>query len=292
MKRYVLTAIVSLLVVCFIAPAFAVDVMVGAKTGYFMWRPYFKDVETGFFQDIKNGTGALYGPALSVIFNEQFSFSGVALFGTQQAHWTLDNSYDTAETKYRNGTYYIESHRIDIDSALSYRLSGSFKLFAGYKYQRVVSTVKYTEQQSQDLNNDELIAYKETDKITALQHGPALGVGYSLPFGGNMFFSTNVSLIYMWGQFKVVLDSVLYDETLGFQPQHIRNDYKLIELDTTSFGVNVEPAFGVQVNKNLVLTLGVRYQWLHINTEDFEEKPKNGLNDHLVGGFVSVLLVF
>ncbi len=290
MKR--LASVIVFVLVLSAVPAFAMDVMVGAKAGYFMWRPYFKDVETGFFQDIEIGTGALYGPAVSLIFNENVSFSGVALFGTQQAHWTLDDSYDANDAKYRNGTYFIESNRIDIDSALSYRLSGSFKAFGGYKYQRVISTVKYTEGQSPDLNDTDIAAYKESDEITAYQHGPALGVGYSYPFGGNMFFSANISAIYMWGNFKVVLDSVLYDGSGTFEPGHVRNDYKLIELDTTSFGLNVEPAFGVQVNKNLVLTLGVRYQWLHIDTENFSEKPKNGMNDHLLGGFMSVLFVF
>jgi len=292
MKRRVLLFIVSLLVLGCAVPSFAMDVMVGAKTGYFMWRPYFKDIEASFFQDIEIGSGALYGPALSLIFDENVSFSGVALFGSQQAHWNQDNYVDPDGPTYKNGTYFIESDRIDVDTAVSYRLSEGFKLFAGYKYQRVLSIIKYTETQSTSLDGDNLAAYKESDEITATQHGPALGVGYSLPFGGNMFFSTNVSAIYMWGNLKVMLDSVYYDGTGILQPQHVRNDVELIDVDTTSFGVNIEPAFGVRVNEHLVLTLGARFQWLHLRTDDFEAIPESGMDDYLAGAFMSVLFVF
>ena len=88
------------------------------------------------------------------------------------------------------------------------------------------------------------------------------------------------------------MDSVYYDGTGILQPQHVRNDVELLDVDTTSFGVNIEPAFGVRVNENLVLTLGVRYQWLHLKTEDYPALPKSGMDDHLAGAFISVLLVF
>ena len=37
--------------------------------------------------------------------------------------------------QYQTGSFTLDIDRIDIDSALSYRLTENFKVFAGYKYQ-------------------------------------------------------------------------------------------------------------------------------------------------------------
>jgi hypothetical protein len=66
MKRIIL--IIVLLMACLVlSPASAIDFIVGAKSGYYVWVPYFKDMKGSGIEDMDQGSGVLYGPVFSVL---------------------------------------------------------------------------------------------------------------------------------------------------------------------------------------------------------------------------------
>ncbi len=118
MKRRVLMFLVSLLVVCCAAPSFAMDVIVGAKAGYYVWRPFYNEVGASGMSDIDYGTGMLAGPIVSLLLSPDLTFSLAGLAGRQSTHWQSTFS-DFDSTQNVSGGYYFDTLRVDIDSALS-----------------------------------------------------------------------------------------------------------------------------------------------------------------------------
>lgn len=282
MKKFLICVFIML----FSLPAFAMDVMLGAKTGYFIWRPFFKDVDVDFFKSIEKGDGVLYGPVISIIPSADFSFSLAGLFGTQKSDWYTDRKYNTENNSYVTGNYSMNVKRIDIDSALSYRLLSNLKCFAGYKFQSTESKLRYVEHKSADLNDSDIHVFTEKTDVEVVQHGPALGLGYFQALGQKYFVSANLSFLYMFCKFTTSQTLHHYEgdggDTLYYDGA--------IDSKAKSTGLNFEPSIGATVDENLILTLGGRFQWIRNKVDDsnFEEANKP-LNDYLYGIFVSAL---
>ncbi len=94
--------------------------------------------------DIDYGTGMLAGPIVSLLLSPDLTFSLAGLAGRQSTHWQSKFS-DYSAAQEVSGGYYFDALRVDIDSALSYRLSDNFKVFAGYKLLYLSTDYKYTE---------------------------------------------------------------------------------------------------------------------------------------------------
>lgn len=281
--------IVLFLVFVVTAPVSALDFIVGAKAGYYGWEPFLKELSGSGFSEIDVGTGVLYGPVFSVLLTPDVSLSLAALTGIQSTHWSAQ--YDPYESYYLAATYFFESRRTDVDSALSYRIMQNLKLFLGYKYQYIKSTLQYTELRT-DVNKDitEGLYLFDMDAET-LSHGPALGIGYSLPLGKSFFVTANLSGLYMWGYFEGKGDQYSYT---SFNTWTLEPPMK-VKIDTRQMGLNFEPSIGYSVGESgLIFTMGLRYQWLRTEfLEEFEPGEKLGdANDYLYGVFVSVLYAF
>jgi len=277
-----------------LTPAFSLDFIVGARGGYYVWKPYLQEMEGSGIEEIGDGTGVLYGPAISVIFNEAFTFSSTVLFGRQSTYWSNDDlEKEWGGTKISNGTFFAETNRIDVDSALSYRLSRLFKLFAGYKYQYTESYLKGTHL-NEDPSTTEEQLWRTDAVVKITSHGPALGVGYSRPLGTSFFVSANVSGLYMFGKYDLPKDDETTYTADGVDQINFESVYDAggFSWDTMNIGINVEPSVGMAVN-NVVATLGGRFQWV---TTRFTETPywgtNNWMNDFLYGVFVGALYQF
>ena len=227
-----------------------------------------------------------------MLFTENISASLAGLTGVQSTHWL--SKVASHEDYYTTGTFYLESRRTDIDAALSYRIHQNFKLFLGYKYQYIVSKLRYTE-----LRTDSSLVIDEIDvddiEIETPSHGPALGIGYSLPFGKGFFFAANLSGLYMRGRLTVdELWKLRY--SLGFNDPHLNEgSSKETRWDTEQMGVNFEPSIGFSAGESgLIFTLGFRYQWLRTKIDgDLEPGIKwPDMDDYLYGVFISVLYSF
>jgi hypothetical protein len=297
MKRRVLLFIVSLLVVCCAAPAFAMDVMMGAKAGYYVWTPFYKDFGASGMSDIDYGTGMLAGPIVSLLLSPDLTFSLAGLAGRQSTHWqSVFSDFHDPAIKITGG-YYFDTLRVDVDSALSYRLSDNYKLFVGYKFLYLSTDYKYTELRTTSgppPNSIDEIDVMDMRLVTPF-HGPALGVGASFPLSERVFASANVSGLYMMGNFKADRLVGYSDDGSGNLVQNTTLSMKSSKME--QFGLNVEPAIGFNPGGGLpIISLGVRFQWLRVRFT--EKRDWNGgetdkwFDDYLYGIFVSAVYVF
>ncbi len=136
----------------------AAEVSVGATTWYSWWKMQTsgsdgnKDIDPAF----------LYGPALSVKFNNDYNLTFVFLYG---------------KFGMKQETTTEEIARYDSDLALNYRIGNYFKIFAGAKY----------------------MGYEMTE-FHHRGIGPGAGISVVLPVGSNFFLLGNVSALYLWGK--------------------------------------------------------------------------------------------
>jgi len=186
----------------------------------------------------------------------------------------------------------MEMDRIDIDSALSLRLSERFKVFAGYKYQ------------NSDMKMESVTFERDTTGLSSGEHslitiempfhGPAFGVGFSAPFGERFFFASNLSAIYLWGKFDFKQDGYQYvDGDTAKHPSGGNGSVSGIKMNSRGF--NFEPTVGASLGDGLpIFTLGIRIQWLQTkftNAEQIDLESK-WCNDYQYGLFVSAVQQF
>jgi hypothetical protein len=294
MKKIALT-IVLLMACSVLSPAAAMDFIVGAKSGYYVWVPYFKDMRGGGIEDIDQGSGVLYGPVFSILITPDISFSLAGLTGIQSTYWNSNDEMKDWQAKPSrvNGTYYVNIRRTDIDSALSYRLSENFKVFLGYKYQQIETKLRATVR-AEVLATGVQTLYEGKVDIELPSHGPALGVGYSLSLGSGYFVASNLSLLYMWSEFDAKENrwDVYQPDTVTYF-NFFDGNYPLPKYDTKQVGINFEPSIGVKVGERTIYTLGFRFQWIRTKfVDDAPFAPSGWMNDYIYGAFVSVLFIF
>ena len=166
MKKLILLTAISFIWLTALLPlnVSAADITVGATTWYSWWD--FD--QSGNTNNTEFDSALLYGPALSVKFNEDYNMTFVFLYG----------NFDMNETDSGTGTKTTrELTRTDSDLALNYRLSNYFKIFAGAKY----------------------MSYKMPD-FDHSSIGPGAGISFVVPVGGDFFILGNISGLYLWGR--------------------------------------------------------------------------------------------
>lgn len=294
MKKLVLIILILLVS----SYSFAMDFLVGAKAGYFVWVPYFQEMNGSGIEELETGSGVLYGPAASVIITDDISFSGVMLYGKQSTYWKNDQTPKVFGTQsiVSTGTFYSEIQRVDVDSVLSYRLAEQVKLFVGYKYQYTEIKIRGTFMESNDgdISNYEAVQVGDVT-MEVPSHGPALGIGYSIALSQNFFATVNLSGLYMFSKQKYVKNRWVTYEDSGsvLVVSHIM-EASGIEFDTKQLGINIEPSAGIMIG-DIVTTLGLRIQWMRtkfvdepvIGTKHFA--PSGWMDDYLYGLFISVI---
>ena len=155
MKKYLLLALIAVCIGLIIpCKVYATDITLGATTWY---------VERDAPGDLTYDSTFMFGPVLSVKFNDDFNLTFVYLYGQ------FKDSYGIG----------IKIKRQDSDLALNYRLNDYFKLFGGIKY------MNYTFS-GQGLSED------------VYSYGPALGLSFTYPIVDNLFFLATLSGSYIW----------------------------------------------------------------------------------------------
>lgn len=300
MKKYILASLSA--IVFIVHPLFAVDnVLIGVKGWYASWDPLYVDVgdsfpETGW-QHLETGKGMLYGPSLGVSLSDRINLSVSYLFGTLQTQYekgyTATPSWDINKYEfYKIGK--AEVSRQDLDIALSYNTTQTFKVFAGFKYQPAEIKLKSagTDWQTADPTNTDVLRL-ESHTFKQKAYGPALGVGISYPLADVIAFTANLSLLYIVGDSEMVLEGVQYD---NIPPSSIESPYKEeFKIDISGMGINFEPAFVALLKEKLIFVLGFRFQYLRATAESsyfdttLGSKELDDLNDYYYGFYVSVL---
>ncbi|NMB65192.1 MAG: porin family protein [Spirochaetes bacterium] len=286
MKKFVLMTCIVCTILTLPALSQGAEYMAGVRTGYFAWQPYLKEIDASGMSDIKWGTGVLYGPIFSIMFTDDLSISVSALFGKQSTHWQSEFSYFDSSTRI-TGNYYFEGFRADVDSALSYRLSQYFKVFAGYKYQYMAMDYNYTELRTDSSNNITDVQVGAIKISTNLFHGPALGLGFNYPITDVYFFSINVSGLYMTGDIEFKVKGYESDPLKSIPDEKIESPIRQI-------GINVEPVIGMNPGNNLpIITVGIRYQKSRLQITSSELGLENKwLDDTIAGAFISIVFMF
>jgi len=128
-------------------------------------------------------------------------------------------------------------------------------------------------------------------------HGPALGIGISLPLNDRVFFSANTSVLYMVGAFDSKKNVRYQDEDSGAGLDgFIRVTDQMPKTRMEQFGLNVEPAIGFNPGDGLpIISLGLRFQWLRVHFTETEQEmpgPDDWMDDYLYGIFISAVYVF
>jgi hypothetical protein len=270
-------------------PLSAADYIVGVKGGYFLWDSYMKESNVSSFDRMERGDGVLYGPIFSVLFSQNLSLSFSGLMGRQSSQWLITNGHPEsgAATVSSNTTFTV--FRTDLDAALSFRMSQYFRFFAGYKYQHLAIELNDIRNGFDAGNNLYFTAVSESEIKTAY-HGPALGLGLSIPVTGKYFLAANLSAVYMPGQFQMDVNSYNYRTTDGFTVKH-DSSQKGIKSDLRNWGFNFEPTAGISPGEGLpIVTLGLRVQWTRVQfKEDLGDLSNAWLNDWVYGVFVGIM---
>ncbi len=280
-----------LLLLFAVSPLYAMDYILGVKGGYFFWEPSLKKSEINGFSQMDKGSGALYGPVFSVIFTPEISLSLSGLMGEQGTSWQTSRELNS-QGKYVSGDFSFNSKRYDLDGALSYRLGESFKVFAGYKYMYLKSRMQYTEFRV-DSNGKLEEVNIDDGEFKQPSHGPALGLGISIPLSKGYFFAVNLSGLYMKGKLEIQNKEYGGYESSNFTTPKVSDKDRNLKFDTEIWGGNLEPSVGVNMGEGMpIVTLGVRYQWLRIkyksNTTQ-DALPSKAMNDKVYGVFVGVM---
>lgn len=291
----------TLLILCqFSVSAFAMNYIVGAKGGYFEWRPYVQDMKGSGIEEMNNGNGVLYGPVLSVMLLPELSFSFAALYGNQSAFWSNNGTVKKwgpgNEITADSGTNYAEITRLDIDSAISYTIFENFKLIAGYKYQKIDCDISITFVTLDDGNGR---VYNELVTIETPSQGPAFGFGYTMPLGSNIFCAVNITGLYMFGKYEITENTMKAYEA-DSNTIVLRTEWNMPggPWDIRQYGFNIEPVFGANVQDNLIMTIGGRFQLIRTQFVDKplmsgdQIAPDGWMNDYLYGVFAGIMYMF
>ena len=168
MKRLLTLLIFVTICISVITPSkvYAVDITVGATTWYAWWEMNAGGGTIDFDPEF------MYGPALSVKFNDDFNLTFIYLYSK------FDHQMDSSKPKSKMTRY-------DSDLALNYRLNDYFKVFAGIKY---MGTSQPSGNGSSGWDQDSL--------------GPGLGLSCTYPITENIYGLATLSGFYLWGRFK------------------------------------------------------------------------------------------
>ena len=220
--------------------AYAVDITAGATTWYAWGRQYYtqKDNIDNYDADIKSDPAFLYGPALSVKFNDDFNLTFVYLYGKFSA---VKNDGSKADFK-----------RNDSDLALNYKLNDYFKVFIGAKY------LSYDIIPVKD-NFWGAMSFKVKDMDPHTSYGPGLGASATIPIIGNIFGLATISGLYLWGNEKV-------DITDGFN-----ENPRSLKIGYNEYGINSNISIAYYIAQySTVISLGSRFQFIMADYDDNE----------------------
>jgi hypothetical protein len=143
--------------------ASAIELSAGASTWYCWWKN--ADDE----KDMKLSPAFLYGPVLSMRFDESWSLAGVILYGEfTPKDKDRDRSPDSVS-------------RYDSDLSLNYNINRYFKIFSGGKFMGFTWKAGHTDG-------------------THWSAGPGLGIGSTLPLTESLYLLINLSGTYSWGK--------------------------------------------------------------------------------------------
>jgi hypothetical protein len=165
MNRYrvlLLALIASVVIAMFAIPSSlgAASLSIGGSAWYAWWDPHPS------VREADADPGIMYGPQVVLSFTPTISLSSSFLYGIFQYNGRSDG-----------GTCSMDIRRYDSDTTMVYALNSFVRFFGGVKY----------------------MGYKyEMGEHWSV--GPGAGFGFVIPMAENIFWTINISGIYLWGK--------------------------------------------------------------------------------------------
>lgn len=216
------------------------------SAGIYSWYAWW-DFPEDTYENIDTDPGLVYGPVLSVNFNETFSLSFVFLYGNFNAEGT-DNSDAVLYGGYVITNKY-DIDRYDGDTALNMKLNRYLKLFLGIKY----SAFKY------DLTASIPTGASYTAEFDHSTFGPGAGFSVIFPLYQGLYITGSFGGLYLRG-------SEEYSDSKGRTSNQDIKDYGYNT--GISLVYHIAPA-------STTISLGGRYQYIKTEYEDGFKNSSN-----------------
>ncbi len=246
----------ALMVVAFSGAALAVDLTVGASVWYAWWQFSSKETYDSVSNDDRD-SGFMYGPILSVKFNDTWALSTRFMTGSFGFAETIGYDYENAsDFVHRDKTY-----KFDSDTIVTYSVTRMFRIFGGVKW------MGYNWYQKVYYVNIDGYPVFESTKSYESTVGPGLGVGFSVPLADSLFLMINVNGLYTVGTETMTTSTYYYDIAESSKSGPVVQVFDLV-----SWGGNgdIAVAYYLQSAKT-TLSLGFRYQQLKVIGRDRKE---------------------
>ena len=258
MMKTVLLKALFLFLITITTQAYA-TIMVGAKGGYLLWRPFIKDFPYDWAYTVNKGNGYMAGPLMSISLTDDFAVTLAAFFGQQRTSW---NHITPEQTQIAFADYSMKAKRYDIDSAINYALTAYIKIFTGYKYQYFNVNIKESKIGYHDISTVNYISFS-TFSYKTPSHGPALGVGLAYSLNETYFVTSNISFIYFINsKINADLDSIIIHYP-GYTTPYLK-----LKFDLLQYGINVEPSIGAKIGQSLIVSVCPRFVWVRMKLKN------------------------
>ncbi|HPA72250.1 MAG TPA: hypothetical protein PKY31_08280 [Spirochaetota bacterium] len=241
--------------------AYSLDVTLGVSAWYVWWSPSLENLFRGEDNPINTnfpGTGAAYndrfesnphlmaGPILNMKFSERWNLGFVILMSQEYTIESSYNVYRAAGPETYTARQDMTLRRYDGDLTVNYRIGSGFCLFGGLKYMRWDGTGTY------HVDSDLGFTSHTESEILGQTFGPAMGLSFSLPLTGMLFFTASASGIYM--------KSNTEQTDITTIPSYGK---KIIKESPYFIGYNSMAGFGYYISSlQSTLIIGGRYQYL------------------------------
>ena len=247
MKKFLLL-FTAICILSLIIPhnSYAVDTTAGL-TGWYAWGEQY-NVQTGKAHNsvIDSDPSLLYGPALSVKFNDDFNLTFVFLYSKFNASKNDGGPIEEATFK-----------RIDSDLALNYRLNNYLKAFAGLKYLSYGIVPN---------NDDTSFIFEKINPHKS--YGAGLGLSATVPIIDNLFGLATLSGLYLFGKDSFTTKD-MWDSSKQKDVKLFYNEY--------GFNSNISAAYYIS-DWSTVISLGYRFQYL---LADYKDKDNDVYLDYI-----------
>ncbi|MCL2155518.1 MAG: Lpg1974 family pore-forming outer membrane protein [Leptospirales bacterium] len=268
MKKFILLTLIAISISSIIPSAvYSIDITVGATT-WCAWGNRNEDIMSdrhwtgsawgnnsrryGNNTNYSFDPSFLYGPALSIKFNNDFNLTFVYLYGKFEHQATYsDNATEIPHPM--NAVYKFK--RNDSDIALNYRLNDYLKVFAGIKYMKY--DIKLT---AENLATNAVSPCNSNHT----GYGPGFGFSGTYPLTENIFLLGTLSGFYLFSSGEEFNDDLVYADTFNEKVGY--NEYGINS--TLSIAYYIAPAA-------TVISLGGRFQYFKT---DYDKKDRFYIN--------------